>query len=274
MKLTKVAAIALLSIVLVSTAACGTKSYQLYTSVSGQGVVSPSSGTYDDGELVSIAAVPSSGWEFDYWDGGVTGSENPVYIRMHSNKNVEAHFTEIQVPTPTPTATPTPTPTPMPTPIVTPTPTLTPGFETYTDYTNGFSISIPDSWETESDETGAFFFPTSQCAGWYPFGGVTASYEERYTSVQTYYTEVLEPLIENFDEYGLISRENLTIDGISAIKVTYTYVDSYGYSVQETGCVLVKQQTVWGIVGSCDITCWNTYEGTFNTMISSFRLLD
>jgi hypothetical protein len=81
-------------------------------------------------------------------------------------------------------------------------------------------------------------------------------------------------MIEDFDEYDLISKENLTIDGIPAIKVIYTYVDDGGYTVQEMGCFLVKQQTVWGIVGSCDITCWDTYKGTFNTMVSSFRLLE
>jgi hypothetical protein len=102
---------------------------------------------------------------------------------------------------------------------------------------------------------------------------VTASYEEGYTSVQTYYTEVIEPLIESFDEYGLISKENLTIDGIPAVRVIYTYVGSYGESVQETFCILIDQQTAWLIIGSCDVTCWNKYAGTFNTMTSSFHLL-
>jgi len=247
MKLTKVAAIALLSIVLASTIACGTKSYQLYTSVSGQGVVSPSSGTYEDGELVVIDAIPASGWEFDYWDGDVSGNDNPVSIRIHSNKNIEAHFTEAE-----------------PTPVL--------GFVTYTDNTNGFSISVPDSWETGTGEHLIFIFSSpSKCEGGYPSGGVTASYED--TSVQTYYSEVVEPSIEDYDEYELISKENLTIDGVTAIKVIYTYAAD-GDTLQIMDCFLVRQQTLWRIIAQSVPACWNTYESTFNTMVSSFQVLD
>jgi hypothetical protein len=151
--------------------------------------------------------------------------------------------------------------------------TSTPGFETYTDTTNGFSISIPDSWEPDQQESGIYFISPSTCAEWYPFGAVTASYAEGYTSTQTYYSEIIGPYIEDFADYKLVSTENLRIDGIPAIKVIYTYVDDYGYSVQETFCILVDQGTAWLITGSCDTTCWNTYQGTFNTMSSSFRVL-
>jgi len=152
MRLTRIAVIVLLSILLLSSIACGTQSYHLYTSVSGQGTLSTSSGTYKDGELVTIAAIPASGWKFDHWGGSITGTENPIYMRMHSDKNIEAYFTEIQIPTPTPTSTfettptptlgptfaptptstsiptgiPTPTPTPSPTPTITPISTSTP----------------------------------------------------------------------------------------------------------------------------------------------------
>ena len=151
--------------------------------------------------------------------------------------------------------------------------TPTTGFTTYTDNINGFSVSVPDGWEPEEDASGVYFLSPSTCADWYPFGAVTASYEGGYTSAQTYYAEVIEPLIESFNGYNLISKQNLTIDGIPAVKVIYTYVGSYGESVQETFCVLMNQQTAWLIIGSCDVTCWNKYQGTFNTIANSFHLL-
>ena len=147
-------------------------------------------------------------------------------------------------------------------------------FVTYTDNVNGFSISVPADWEPEEDESGVFFLSPTTCAEWYPFGAVTASYEESYTSAQTYYTDIIEPVIESFNGYNLISKDNLTIDGNPAVKVVYTYIGSYGESVQETFCILINQQTAWLIIGSCDVSCWNTYQGTFNTMANSFHLLD
>ena len=61
-----------------------------------------------------MAAIPASGWEFDRWEGFYNVSENPVYIRMDSDKNLSAYFMELPTPTPTPTPSPTPTPTPTP----------------------------------------------------------------------------------------------------------------------------------------------------------------
>ena len=116
--------IVLLSIILVSTTACEPETYHLDIGVSGQGVVSPSAGTYEDGRVIAVTAIPASGWEFDRWEGFYNSSENPVYIRMNSDKALNAYFTELPIPTLTPTTTPTPTPTPtlLPKPSPTPTP--------------------------------------------------------------------------------------------------------------------------------------------------------
>ena len=146
------------------------------------------------------------------------------------------------------------------------------GFTTYTDYTYGFSISIPASWETETDEGVVFFRAPSPCAGLYPFGDVVAASAEGYTSAQAYYSETFEPFIESLDAYHLISTENLTIDGVPAIRVTYTYND-VGYNFQEMASILIDQQVLWVIVGSCEITCWNQNVGSFNTMAGSFQQL-
>jgi hypothetical protein len=174
----------------------------------------------------------------------------------------------------TSTSKPTATPTYTVAPTTTPTPTLMSGFTTYTNTSKGFSISVPDGWDTrtmQETEVGIFFVSPSRCAGGFPIASVATTNASGYTSVQTYYLEVFEPQSETWNGYKLISEENLTINGIPAIKVIYT---SEGYNIQEMGCILLNQQTAWMIVGSCDIECWDTYESTFNTMINSFHMLD
>ena len=90
--------------------------YSLRVSVySGQGVVTPSFGTYTEGTAVTITAIPDSGWEFSHWEGKISGNGNPATIRMESNKIIEAYFVETQPPAPTPTSSPTSEPTPTPT---------------------------------------------------------------------------------------------------------------------------------------------------------------
>ena len=87
MRLTRIAVIALLGIVLVSTIACGSSSTHSQTPtltptptptvsstahlttgvMQGQGEVYPSSGDYPMGTQVTITAVPADGWVFAGW---------------------------------------------------------------------------------------------------------------------------------------------------------------------------------------------------------------
>ena len=73
----------------------GEEPYDCYltTAISGLGSVSPSSGGYASGEIVTIEAIPSAGWTFDHWEGDFSGSENPVTITMDSDKFIYAIFT-------------------------------------------------------------------------------------------------------------------------------------------------------------------------------------
>ena len=69
--------------------------YDLTTSVEGEGTVSPESGTYVEGSEVELTATPAYGWVFDHWSGDLSGSDNPSTLTMDSDKNVTAHFTEL-----------------------------------------------------------------------------------------------------------------------------------------------------------------------------------
>ena len=72
------------------------KVWTLTTSVVplSSGSVSPASGTFDDGTVVTLTAAPATGYRFDHWSGDVTGSLTvaTIDVTMNSNKNITANF--------------------------------------------------------------------------------------------------------------------------------------------------------------------------------------
>ena len=71
--------------------------YILSISTVGSGMITPdtAAGTYDDGAVLSLTAVPDSGWQFAGWSGDLSGTDNPASLTMDSDKSVTAIFTEI-----------------------------------------------------------------------------------------------------------------------------------------------------------------------------------
>jgi len=55
---------------------------------------SPDQAGYPDGSQVQLTATAVSGWHFDHWSGGATGSANPLSLTMDDNKSVTAHFVQ------------------------------------------------------------------------------------------------------------------------------------------------------------------------------------
>ena len=47
---------------------------------------------YPPGTVVTLAAVPDSGWSFLRWDGAATSTNNPFLLAMNQSKNVQAIF--------------------------------------------------------------------------------------------------------------------------------------------------------------------------------------
>jgi uncharacterized repeat protein (TIGR02543 family) len=68
--------------------------YTLTVNTVGSGAVSksPNKSTYTQGEQVTLAATPGSGYNFGSWSGDLSGSTNPVMIPMDGSKNVTALF--------------------------------------------------------------------------------------------------------------------------------------------------------------------------------------
>lgn len=71
--------------------------YSLAVSTEGEGTVFPDTGTYSEGDTVTITAQADTGWKFDHWGGDLSGTRNPASIIMDSSKSVVAHF--VQIPT-------------------------------------------------------------------------------------------------------------------------------------------------------------------------------
>ena len=55
----------------------------------------PDQATYDAGTVVTLTAVPNSGYSFTSWGGDLGGSTSPTTITMDGNKSVTATFTLI-----------------------------------------------------------------------------------------------------------------------------------------------------------------------------------
>ncbi|MBN2503293.1 MAG: fibronectin type III domain-containing protein, partial [Anaerolineales bacterium] len=71
--------------------------FDLTTAVVGNGSITldPTGGTYADGTVVSVEAVPDTDWQFTGWSDDLTGTTNPDTITMDADKTVTATF-EIQ----------------------------------------------------------------------------------------------------------------------------------------------------------------------------------
>lgn len=63
------------------------------TEGSGSITADPEKAFYEEGEEVTLTAVPESGWEFDSWSGDVSGTDNPLTLTMNSNTSITALFT-------------------------------------------------------------------------------------------------------------------------------------------------------------------------------------
>jgi hypothetical protein len=68
--------------------------YDVTTSVTEGGTVSPQSGSYEEGSTVTITATPSTEYEFTKWSNGST--QNPLVLTVTSDLNIQATFTKKQ----------------------------------------------------------------------------------------------------------------------------------------------------------------------------------
>jgi len=72
--------------------------YELSVSCSGSGSVSadPDKALYDSGEEVELTALPDTGWQFDRWEGDLSGATNPATVLMNDNISITAVFVQTE----------------------------------------------------------------------------------------------------------------------------------------------------------------------------------
>ena len=67
---------------------------EILTVGSGSVTKSPDFPLYNDGEVVTLTAVPDPGWQFDSWSGNAVGPDNPIDITIAGDMSVTATFVE------------------------------------------------------------------------------------------------------------------------------------------------------------------------------------
>ncbi|MDG5814867.1 hypothetical protein QA601_07255 [Chitinispirillales bacterium ANBcel5] len=68
--------------------------YSLTINIVGEGEVIADSGTFYEGDTVSLYAQAAQGWIFSTWDGDLSGFINPATILMDEDKTITAYFSE------------------------------------------------------------------------------------------------------------------------------------------------------------------------------------
>jgi len=78
-------------------ASCGSSpiEHTIETSVVGNGRVLPASGTFEEGKVVWIEAVPDLGWQFDGWSGDESGADPRLLVTVDTNRAIIANFSEL-----------------------------------------------------------------------------------------------------------------------------------------------------------------------------------
>ena len=84
----------LLSMLAVSCSSSLTE-HQIATSVVGNGRVLPASGSFQEGKVVWIEAVPDAGWQFDGWSGDGSGTDSSLLVTVDRDRQIVAEFSEL-----------------------------------------------------------------------------------------------------------------------------------------------------------------------------------
>ncbi|MEW5766397.1 MAG: fibronectin type III domain-containing protein [bacterium] len=73
--------------------------YQLTTSVNpgGAGTISPAAGWYEEGIILAVKAIPSTGYAFTAWSGDLSGSNSSTSLTMNLPKTITANFQLVQL---------------------------------------------------------------------------------------------------------------------------------------------------------------------------------
>jgi len=150
-------------------------------------------------------------------------------------------------------------------------------FLTYTDKSNGFSISYPQDWElvpqdllSETDIVG-FWAPGTENRG-KPIFHVGKQECSPDASPERYF-EAAKVVLQGSPmyDYQFIGKDDLTIDGSPAIKHTFAYMRGEE-KLKAMQIYLVKGGAVWIMTCLCSPDFFDSFKPAFDTMASSLRV--
>jgi len=78
--------------VFASFSAASQYSVTVQPTTGGSVTLSPAGGVYAPGTLVTVTAVPASGYRFGSWSGALSGTSNPTTLLVDANKTLSASF--------------------------------------------------------------------------------------------------------------------------------------------------------------------------------------
>jgi uncharacterized protein (TIGR02145 family) len=90
-------AIFIIAMLLIAALSCSTENTPTYTltttaSPAEGGEITPNTGTFDEGEAVSLQALPAEGWDFIRWEQDLNATANPMNITMNRDYTVVGVF--------------------------------------------------------------------------------------------------------------------------------------------------------------------------------------
>ncbi len=69
--------------------------YEIKYEVENEGTVvfEPDKSLYNHGEEIKVNAIPDEGWEFQSWEGDISGEDNPTFVEIEDDLDIKAIFT-------------------------------------------------------------------------------------------------------------------------------------------------------------------------------------
>ena len=148
-------------------------------------------------------------------------------------------------------------------------------FVTYTDEANGFAIDHPEKWHVEYPSA----HPQIKVAIWKrkvghdPIGIMVYKSEASGHTLESFSEFQIDVLADRVNDYVPISTEEITVNGMPAIKHVYTQtITSHLYTAIKV--YLVQGGAEWVLAIHSPQESLESYQSTFDTALSSFRLLE
>jgi len=148
-------------------------------------------------------------------------------------------------------------------------------FVTYIDKAGGFSIDHPDGWRVEihKESSDVKVSIWEKEFGLNPVGIMIAKYAASGHSLESFSEFQIGALPDITEDYVPISTEEITINGIPAIKHIHTSTIN-PTTYKSVRVYLVSNGTGWILGFNSPQKSFDSYKSTFDTSLNSFSLLE